>query len=101
MQTSDFCRSRIDGKINLSQPLAGLAKRLRWALIVAAVLAKFERQSRTGQSLDGADLFGPTAVRVGGGISIGGRPNLPIRLMASLIHLKNCFSLSDDDLCAR
>lgn len=38
---------------------------------------------------------------VGGGISAAGRPKLPIRRMASLIYLENCFNLGDEDLCAR
>lgn len=101
MQTPDFFRSRIDAMIKLNDPLAVLAQRLPWDLIEATVAAKFERQNRAGQTLDGADLFGPTAVVVGGGISAAGRPKLPIRLMASLIYLKNCFNLSDEDLCAR
>ncbi len=101
MQTPDLFRSRIDAMIKLNDPLPVLAQRLPWDLIEAAVAAKFERQSRTGQSLDGADLFGPTAVVVGGGIGIGGRPRLPIRLMASLVYLKNCLNLSDEELCAR
>jgi len=42
MQTPDFFRSRFDVMINLSDPLAVLAKRLRCALIEAAVAAKFE-----------------------------------------------------------
>ena len=101
METPDFFRSRIDAMINLNDPLAVLAKRLPWDLIEAAVAAKFERQNRGGQSLDGTDLFGPTAVIVGGGISVAGRPKLPIRLMASLVYLKNCFNLSDEELCCR
>ena len=101
METSDFFRSRIDAMINLSDPLAVLARRLPWDLMEAAVAAKFERQNRGGQSLDGTDLFGATAVVVGGGISAAGRPKLPIRLMASLVYLKNCFNLSDEELCCR
>jgi transposase, IS5 family len=101
METLDFFRSRIDAMINLNDPLSVLAKRLPWGLIEATVAAKFERQNRAGQSLDGAAVFGPTAVVVGGGISAAGRPQLPIRLMASLVYLKNCFNLSDEDLCAR
>ncbi len=101
VETSDFFRSRIDAMINLSDPLAVLAKRLPWALIEATVAAKFERQNRAGQSLEGADLFGPTAVVVGGGISTAGRPKLPIRLMASLVYLKNAFNLSDEEVCSR
>ena len=101
METPDFFRSRIDAMINLNDPLAVLAKRLPWELIEATLAAKFERENRTGQSLDGADLFGPTAVVVGGGISTAGRPKLPIRLMASLVYLKNAFNLSDEEVCSR
>ena len=101
MQTPDFFRSRIDAMINLSDPLAVLAKRLPWELIEATVAAKFERENRAGQTLDGADLFGATVVVVGGGISTAGRPRLSIRLMASLIYLKNSFNLSDEELCVR
>ena len=101
METPDFFRSRIDAMINLSDPLAVLAKRLPWDLIETAVAAKFARQDRAGQTMEGADLFGPTALVVGGGVSTGGRPKLPIRLMASLLYLKNCFNLSDEEVCSR
>jgi len=101
METSDFFRSRIDSMINLNDPLAVLAKRLPWELIEATVAAKFERQNRAGQSLDGADLFGPTAAVVGSRVNTAGRPKLPIRLMASLVYLKNCFNLSDEEVCSR
>ena len=101
METPDFFRSRIDAMINLNDPLAVLAKRLPWELIEATLAAKFERENRAGQSLDGADLFGPTAVVVGGGISTAGRPKLPIRLMASMVYLKNAFNLSDEEVCSR
>ncbi|MCU0921577.1 MAG: hypothetical protein MUF16_14800 [Burkholderiaceae bacterium] len=60
MQTPDFFRSCIDAMIKLNDPLPVLAQRLPWDLIEAAVAAMFERQSRTGQSLDGADM--PTAL---------------------------------------
>jgi len=101
METPDFFRSRIDAMINLNDPLAVLAKRLPWELIETTLAAKFERENRAGQSLDGADLFGPTAVVVGGGISTAGRPKLPIRVMASLVYLKNAFNLSDEEVCSR
>ena len=101
METPDFFRSRIDAMINLNDPLAVLARRLPWGVIETAVAAKFARQDRVGQSIEGTDLFGPTAVVLGGGVSTGGRPKLPIRLMASLIYLKNCFNLSDEELCSR
>jgi len=101
MQTSDFFRSRIDAMINLGDPLAVLARRMPWELIESTLATKFEREDRAGQSLDGADLFGATAQVVSAGVGIGGRPKLPIRLMASLVYLKNCFNLSDEEVCAR
>ena len=101
METSDFFRSRIDAMINLDDPLAVLARRMPWGLIESTLAAKFEREDRPGESVDGADLFGVTAELVGAGVGIGGRPKLPIRLMASLVYLKNCFNLSDEEVCAR
>src|ERR1700675_1155329 len=101
METPDFFRARIDAMINLSDPLAALATRLPWDQIEASVAAKFERQLREGEILDGQDLFGPTAVVVGSGIGVGGRPKLSIRLMTSLVYLKNCYNLSDEEVCSR
>ena len=86
--------------INLNDPLAVLARRLPWERIEAVLAAKFEREERAGQSLDVADMFGTTAVMVGAGTSTGGRPKLPIRLMASLLYLKHGFNLSDEELCS-
>ena len=86
MGTDDFFRSRIDAMINLNDPLAVLAPRLPWAQIEATLAAKFERQARAGQLLEGRDMFGPTLVLAGAGTSNAGRPKLPIRLMASLLY---------------
>ena len=88
METADFFRARIDAMINLSDPLAVLATRLPWDQIEASVAAKFERQERAGQILEGHDLFGATQVLEGVGVSNAGRPKLSIRLMASLLYLK-------------
>ena len=101
METADFFRARIDAMINLSDPLAVLATRLPWAQIEASVAAKFERQERAGQVLEGQDMFGPTLVLDGAGVSNAGRPKLPIRLMASLLYLKHSFNLSDEELVER
>jgi transposase, IS5 family len=101
MATADFFRARIDEMINLNDPLAVLATRLPWSQIEASLAAKFERQMRAGQLLEGRDLFGPTAVLAGGGVSNAGRPKLPIRLMASLLYLKHSFNLSDEELVVR
>jgi IS5 family transposase len=101
METADFFRARIDAMINLSDPLAVLATRLPWAQIEAALAAKFEREERAGQILEGHDMFGPTLVVEGAGTSNAGRPKLPIRLMASLVFLKHSFNLSDEELVVR
>ena len=101
MQTADFFRARIDAMINLSDPLAVLATRLPWDRIEAALLAKFEREDRAGQTREGQDLFGATQVLESAGVSNAGRPKLPIRLMASLLYLKHSFNLSDEELCTR
>lgn len=101
MQTADFFRARIDAMINLGDPLAVLATRLPWTQIESALAARFERQERAGQILEGHDMFGPSAVLVGAGVSNAGRPRLPIRLMASLLYLKHSFNLSDEEVVAR
>jgi IS5 family transposase len=46
-------------------------------------------------------MFGTSEVIVGGGRSNAGRPKLPIRLMVSLLYLKNSFNLSDEELVVR
>ena len=101
METADFFRARIDAMINLNDPLAVLATRLPWNQIEASLAAKFERQERAGQILEGQDMFGPTLVLEGAGTSNAGRPKLPIRLMASLLYLKHSFNLSDEELVVR
>ena len=101
MQPIDFFRSRIDAMINLNDPLAVLATRLPWSQIETAVAAKFEHQNRVGQVLQSEDMFGTTQTVMGGGRSNAGRPKLAIRLMASLVYLKNSFNLSDEELVVR
>lgn len=101
MQPVDFFRCRIDAMINLNDPLAVLATRLPWSQIEAAVAQKFEHQNRVGQVLQVEDMFGTTQTVMGGGRSNAGRPKLPIRLMASLLYLKNSFNLSDEELVVR
>ena len=46
-------------------------------------------------------MLGTSEVVVGGGRSNAGRPKLPIRLMVSLLYLKNSFNLSDEELVVR
>jgi len=97
----DFFRHRIDTMINLNDPLAVLASRLPWAQMEAAVASKFEHQNRIGEVLVGEDLFGSTQTLVAAGRSNAGRPKLPLRLMISLLYLKNSFNLSDEELVQR
>jgi hypothetical protein len=35
------------------------------------------------------------------GVSAAGRPRLPVRLMVSLLYLKNSFNLSDEEMVQR
>ena len=101
MSTPDFFRSRLDAMIDMRHPLVVLAARLPWARIEAALAIKFERQDRPLQQVIAGDLFGEHAVEFGGGVSNAGRPRLSIRLMASLLYLKNSFNLSDEELVQR
>ena len=87
--------------IDMHHPLVVLAGRLPWSRIEAALATKFERPDRPTQQLVAGDMFGEHDVEFGGGVSNGGRPRLSIRLMASLVYLKNSFNLSDEELVQR
>ena len=101
MATDDFFRARLDAMIDLKHPLAVLSTRLPWAAIEAAVAPKLARQVLPAKRLSGKDLLGTYDAEFGGGVSPAGRPRLPIRLMASLLYLKNSFNLSDEELVER
>ena len=104
-ETLDFFRGRLDSMIDLQHSLAVLSTRLAWAQIEAELAPIWQRRSRDGalqQSLV-ADLFDLTrgGILIGGGVSVAGRPRLDLRLMVSLLYLKNAFNLSDEALCER
>lgn len=101
MSTPDFFRARLDQMIDLRHPLAVLATRLPWAAIEAAVAPKLAHVPKPAKRAIGEDLAGAYDGEFGGGISPAGRPRLPIRLMASLLYLKNSFDLSDEELVER
>ena len=101
MSTPDFFRSRLDQMIDLRHPLAVLATRLPWASIEAVVAPKLIPQAKPAKRVIGEDLAGSFDGEFGGGISPAGRPRLPIRLMVSLLYLKNSFNLSDEELVER
>ncbi len=93
MATDDFFRARLDAMIDLKHPLAVLCTRLPWAAIEAAVAPKLARQALPAKRVRGEDLLGAYDAEFGGGVSPAGRPRLPLRLMASLLYLKNSFKL--------
>ncbi len=74
--------------IDLRHPLAVLATRMPWTEIEKSLAPLFARKARMGSMKLDADMFGPTAVVVAGGLSAAGRPRLPIRLMVALLYLK-------------
>jgi IS5 family transposase len=87
--------------VDMRHPLVVLAARLPWARIEQALAPKFERQMRPSTQEVVDDLLGEHAMDFGGGVSNAGRPRLSIRLMASLLYLKNSFNLSDEELVQR
>ena len=101
MSTPDFFRSRLDQMIDLRHRLAVLSKRLPWAAIEAAVAPKLAHQAKPATRVAGVDLAGAFDGEFGGGVSPAGRPRLPVRLMVSLLYLKNSFNLSDEELVER
>ena len=101
MTTPDFFRSRLDAMIDMKHPLAVLATRLPWTAIEAALAPKLTRQAAPTKRVTGQDLAGSFDGEFGGGVSPAGRPRLPVRLMASLLYLKNSFNLSDEELVER
>jgi len=101
MSTPDFFRSRLDAMIDMRHPLAGLAQRLPWGRIEQALASKFTHQERLARRELSEDLLGQHVVEFGAGLSNAGRPRLSIRLMASLLYLKNSFDLSDEELVQR
>ncbi len=87
--------------IDMRHPLVVLTAQLPWGRIEAALAPNFTHQDRTPKEQRTADLWGEHAVQFGGGVSLAGRPRLSIRLMASLLYLKNSYNLSDEELVVR
>lgn len=77
-RADELFRSRLDSQIDLRHPLAQLAGRMPWADLEDALSATLP----------------PAPVG-------GGRPALPVRLMAGLLYLKHANDLSDEDVCWR
>lgn len=101
MTTPDFFRSRLDQMIDMRHPLAVLANRLPWTDIEASLAPMLARQARPTKWVTSQDLLGAHELEFGAGISPAGRPRLPVRLMVSLMYLKNSMNLSDEELVER
>ncbi|MCG1041209.1 transposase, partial [Mycetohabitans sp. B8] len=99
--TPDFFRSRLDAMIDLRHPLAVLATRMPWSTIEATLVPLFERRTHEGLSSTVPDLFGMAPKLAGAGVSVAGRPRLPIRLMVGLLYLKHAYNESDESVCER
>ena len=86
MSTPDFFRARLDAMIDMSHPLAMLAKRLPWSEIETVLSVYFHRQPLKGKAVEINDLLDSDLQLAGGGgvLSNRGRPRLSIRLMAGL-----------------
>ena len=74
----DLFRSRLENQIDLRHPLAQLSRRMPWSELDDAL----------------APTLPPDPER-------GGRPALPVRLMAGLLYLKHAYDLSDEAVCER
>jgi IS5 family transposase len=101
MATAAFSRARLDAMIDPRHPLAVLATRMPWEMIESNLAPAFAHRDRTGRMVEGADLYGPTVTLAGAGISLAGRPRLPIRLMVALLYLKHAYNLGDDAVIER
>lgn len=66
-----------------------------YAMGRAVLIPCFARQDHKGRPVDGSDLFGPTWLVAGAGVSNAGQPRLPMRLMVGLLYLKHAFGESD------
>uniref|UniRef100_UPI001901CF08 transposase n=1 Tax=Xanthomonas fragariae TaxID=48664 RepID=UPI001901CF08 len=74
----ELFRSRLENQIDLRHPLARLSQRMPWAALEQALSSRLP------------------ATQAG-----GGRPALPVRLIAGLLYLKHAYDLSDEAVCER
>ncbi|WP_199915754.1 transposase, partial [Xanthomonas fragariae] len=74
----ELFRSRLENQIDLRHPLARLSQRMPWTALEQALSSRLP------------------ATQAG-----GGRPALPVRLIAGLLYLKHAYDLSDEAVCER
>lgn len=88
MSTPDFFVARLEQMIDPRHPLAVLATRMPWAALEKALTPTPEIALQPAVTEQVEDLFGTHERPVGGGDSAAGRPRLPLRLMLSLLYLR-------------
>ncbi|SMQ93446.1 transposase [Xanthomonas fragariae] len=74
----ELFRSRLENQIDLRHPLARLSQQMPWTALEQALSSRLP------------------ATQAG-----GGRPALPVRLIAGLLYLKHAYDLSDEAVCER
>ncbi|QKD87831.1 IS5 family transposase [Xanthomonas axonopodis pv. vasculorum] len=78
LPADELFRSRLENQIDLRHPLIQLSRRLPWSALEQAL-----------------------ALRLPATTATGGRPGLPVRLIAGLLYLKHAYDLSDEAVCER
>ncbi|QBG89965.1 IS5 family transposase [Xanthomonas oryzae] len=78
LPADELFRSRLENQIDLRHPLVQLSHRLPWSALEQALSPWLPATTGTG-----------------------GRPALPVRLIAGLLYLKHAYDLSDEAVCER
>ncbi len=78
LPADELFRSRLENQIDLRHPLVQLSHRLPWSALEQALSPQLPATTGTG-----------------------GRPALPVRLIAGLLYLKHAYDLSDEAVCER
>ncbi|RBB33726.1 transposase, partial [Xanthomonas oryzae] len=78
LHADELCRSRLENQIDVRHPLVQLSHRLPWSALEQALSPRLPATTGTG-----------------------GRPALPVRLIAGLLYLKHAYDLSDEAVCER
>ncbi|RBL46206.1 transposase, partial [Xanthomonas oryzae] len=78
LHADELFRSRLENQIDLRHPLVQLSHRLPWSALEQALSPRLPATTGTG-----------------------GRPALPVRLIAGLLYLKHAYDLSDEAVCER
>ncbi|QBG86245.1 IS5 family transposase [Xanthomonas oryzae] len=78
LPADELFRSRLENQIDLRHPLVQLRHRLPWSALEQALSPRLPATTATG-----------------------GRPGLPVRLIAGLLYLKHAYNLSDEAVCER